>query len=293
MHEVELSAGTIRYRDSGTGPPIVFVHGFLVSGTLWRKVVPRLEDRYRCIVPDWPLGAHTKPMRDGADLSPPGIARLIAEFLERLDLRDVTLVGNDSGGAISQMLVAEQPERVGRLVLTSCDAFDNFPPKLFRPLLAAARVPPLVSASIQTLRLHPLRRLPFAFGFVTKRPIPRQTTDEWLRPYFTDKAVRRDVITLARGWKRRDLVETTKKLPAFGKPVLLVWAVEDRIFPFEHARRLAEVFPDARVEEVHDSYAFVSEDQPERVAQLIGEFAAAAAEPAADPERAGTQVSPS
>jgi len=272
-HQIDLSAGAIRFRESGTGPPIVFVHGLLVDGTLWRKVTPALEGRFRCIVPDWPLGAHTMAMRPDADLSTRGVALLIAELLVALDLRDVTLVANDTGGALAQMLVGERPERVGRLVLTPCDAFDNFLPPLFRPMQYLARVPGGLTAFLQPLRVPALRRLPFAFGRLTKRPIPREVTDAWLSPFLGDRAIRRDTARFVRGIRARDTLAAARRLSSFEQPVLLAWAPEDRFFPFEHARRLAAIFPDARVEEVPDSYTFVSEDNPQRVAELVGDFA--------------------
>lgn len=279
MNEIELSAGTIRYRDTGTGPPIVFVHGLLVGGTLWRKVIPSLESRFRCIAPDWPLGSHTVPMKEGADLSPPGLARLIGEFLERLDLRDVTLVANDSGGAITQIFIAGgDTERVGRLVLTPCDSFDNFFPPIFRPLQKLAKLPGGLNSALQPLRLRGLRRLPIAYGWVAKRPIPSEVTDAWLRPCHTDKAIRRDTAQVVATVDSRHTLAAAERLHLFDRPVLLAWAPEDRLFPLEHAHRLAELFPDARVEEVPDSYSFVSEDQPVRVAALLGEFAGRATE---------------
>src|SRR5436305_10266876 len=170
MKDIELSAGTIRYRDTGQGPTIVFVHGLLVDGNLWRKVVPQLEGRFRCIVPDLPLGSHTLPMKPSADLSPPGIAGLIGEFLEKLDLRDVTLVANDTGGALTQILMASDgvagTGRIGRVVLTPCDAFENFLPPMFRPLQLLARVPGAVYPVVQQLRMPAMRRLPLAFGWL-------------------------------------------------------------------------------------------------------------------------------
>jgi pimeloyl-ACP methyl ester carboxylesterase len=275
MNEIELTAGTIRYRDTGQGPPIVFLHGLLVDGTLWRKVVPRLEDRFRCLVPDLPLGSHTVPMRPGADLSPPGLARLIGEFLERLDLRDVTLVANDTAGALTQILLASgDTERIGRVVLTPCDSFDNFLPPMFRPLQWLARVPGAVNPIVQSLRVPALRRLPLAFGWLTKRRIPNEVTAAWLKPSQTDRGVRRDIAALLKQIDARFTNEAATKLPGFDRPVLLAWAPEDRFFPLEHARRLAGLFPDAHVEEVPDSYTFVSEDQPEPLARLVGSFAA-------------------
>ena len=279
MNEIELTAGTIRYRDTGEGPPIVFVHGLLVDGTLWRKVVPALEGRFRCIAPDWPLGSHAVPMKPGADLSPPALAGLIGEFLEALDLRDVTLVANDSGGALAQILVASgQTERIGRLVLTPCDSFDNFFPPLFRPLALLAKVPGGVNAAAQPLRIRALRRLPIAYGWTAKRRIPDEVTDAWLRPSQTSRAIRKDTARFMASVDSRYTLEAADRLHVFDRPVLIVWAPEDKFFPLEHGRRLAGLFPDARLEEVPDSYAFMPEDQPERVAELVAEFAGQKAE---------------
>src|SRR5690242_4445172 len=155
MNELTIPQGTIRYREAGTGAPIVLIHGLLVNGGLWQEVMPRLAQDFRVIVPDLPLGSHELPMNRGTDLSPLGLARIIEAFLSGLGLEDVTLVGNDTGGALCQLVVVHHPERIGRLVLTPCDAFENFPPAMFRPLLAAARVPGAVYAIAQSLRPRP------------------------------------------------------------------------------------------------------------------------------------------
>jgi pimeloyl-ACP methyl ester carboxylesterase len=272
VHEVELSAGWIRYREAGEGKPIVFVHGLLVDGTLWRNVTPPLERGFRCIVPDWPLGSHRTWVPDSAELSPRGVATLVSELLDRLGLEDVTLVANDTGGAIAQIFAAERPDRLARLVLTPCDAFDNFFPPLFRALQLAARVPGGLDALIQPLRLRQLRRLPMAFGLLTKRPVPEEVSDRWLEPYFTSASVRRDTRRFVRAVDAHDTLAAAERLAGFAAPVLLAWASEDRVFPLEHARRLASILPNATVAEIPDSYSFVPEDQPERLAELIGEF---------------------
>ncbi len=194
MPEITLPQGTISYRDDGDGRPVVFVHGLLVDGTLWRKVVPQLEDRFRCIVPDLPFGSHTIPMKASADLSPRGLALLIGELIDKLELgRDVTIVANDTGGALTQILLAERPDVAARVVLTPCDSFDNFLPPEFRPLQWLARVPGSVNAVIQTLRLAPLRNLPIAYGWLSKRKVPADVSAAWVRPGQTSKGVRRDI----------------------------------------------------------------------------------------------------
>lgn len=274
VREITLTPGTIRYRDVGSGPTIVFVHGALVNGALWRKVVPRLARDFRCIVPDLPLGSHAIPMRPEADLSPPAIARTIAELLEKLDLRDVTLVGNDTGGALCQLVVTRHPERVGRLVLTPCDAFENFPPKIFAGLVLAARVPALLGTILQATRIRSLARSPLVFGWLAKHGLDDATLDSYLRPVRENRGVLRDLAKLARGLDPRLTLEAADRLHGFGRPVLLAWAPEDRLFPIAHAERLAALLPDARVARIDDAYTFVSEDQPERLAELIATFVA-------------------
>jgi pimeloyl-ACP methyl ester carboxylesterase len=172
MTTIELSAGTTEYRDTGgDGPVFVLLHGLMMDASLWDEVIAGLSPGQRCVAPTLPLGAHRHAMNPGADLSLPGIARLTAEFLDRLDLRDVTLVGNDTGGALAQLLMGDGNARVGRAVLVSCDAFDNFPPGLTgRTLLLSGKLPPpLFGLFMQQMRLRAVRRLPVAFGWLTKR----------------------------------------------------------------------------------------------------------------------------
>jgi pimeloyl-ACP methyl ester carboxylesterase len=271
---VRLEQGEIRYREYGAGAPVVFVHGLLVNGKLWRKVVPALAREHRCIVPDLPLGSHETPMAEGADLTPLGLARLVVDFVDALGLDRVTLVGNDTGGAICQIVAAEHPERVASLVLTNCDAFDCFPPKEFAPLVLGARVPGFLWELAQALRLDAVRRSPLAYGWLTKRPVDGALLDEWLRPLIASGEIRRDVAAVLRGISPRYTLEAAEKLRSFPRPVLIAWAPEDRFFKFAHAVRLASLLPDARLETIDDSRTFVPEDQPERLASLIGAFLA-------------------
>ena len=273
MGEARVKQGTIEYRESGEGPPVVFVHGLLVDGTLWRKVTPLLHDGHRCIVPDLPLGSHRTPMDPEADLSPTGLARLIADFLEALGLEDVTLVANDTGGAISQITAANHPERIGRLILTNCDAFENFLPPAFRPLQWAARAPVMLNGMMQGMRFAPLRRLPNAYGSLIKKDFAGAPTREWVEPFLHDSGVRRDTAKVLRGIDPRYTLEAAEKLRSFDRPALLAWAVEDRFFKVSFAEKLADTINGARLERIEDSYTFVSEDQPERLAELIARFA--------------------
>jgi pimeloyl-ACP methyl ester carboxylesterase len=273
MQEIRLPQGTIRFRESGSGEPIVFVHGLLVNGRLWEGVAERLAPDFRCIVPDWPLGSHTVPMEPGADISPPGLARLVADFLVALELDDVTLVGNDTGGAICQLVATRHPDRIGRLVLTNCDAYDNFPPKLFSYLGVLARIPGALAATGQSMRIKPLRRSPLAFGVLTKTRLDDDLLEDWVRPGLENPEIRRDTRKVILGISPEQTMEAARKLESFDRPTLFAWAPEDRWFKVEHAERLAASMPDARVERIPDAKTFVSIDQPERLAELIAAFA--------------------
>ena len=273
MNEIGLPQGTIRYRELGSGKPVVLVHGLLVNGELWREVAPRLAERFRVIVPDWPLGSHELPLNPGADLSPPGLAKIIADFLAAIGLEDVTLVGNDTGGALSQLVAVNHPERLGRLVLTPCDAYENFLPPMFRPLQMLARIPGAVFVVGQSLRPRAARRLPFAYGWLSKRPIPDDLSDAWMASVLTSSSVRREIAAILKGISNRYTLDAARRFDEFDKPVLIAWAPEDRFFKLRYAERMADAFPNARLERIEDSLTFVSLDQPERTASLIASFA--------------------
>ena len=268
---LELSEGRIRAHVTGEGPPIVFVHGALVNANLWRKVVPRLEG-YTRVTLDLPLGSHLEPMPAGADLGAAGLALMIAEAIEALELDDVTVVGNDTGGALTQLLAVRRPERLSRLVLTSCDAFDNFPPRFFRVVLAPAQIPGAIPVVFAGMRLRPMRRLPIAYGWLSKRPIEREAEDSFVLPVLTRGGIRRDVRKVLAGLDSKYTIDAAARLTAFDKPVLIAWSSEDRFFPPAHAERLAKVLPNARLEWIEGARTYSPEDRPERLAELIASF---------------------
>ena len=265
MAEIELSAGTIEYEDTGgDGPVIVLLHGLLMDSSLWAGVLAELSADFRCVAPTLPMGAHRHAMHADADLSLPGIAGLVVEFLDRLDLHDVTLVGNDTGGALVQLLARDGSPRIGRIVLASCEAFDNFPARVTGTTLAlTGKLPPaLFGLFMQQMRLRPVRRLPIAFGWLTKRG--DATTARWMKPVLQQGEIRRDAVRMLRALARQPniLVDAARDLPRFERPALVVWASEDRVMPPEHGRRLAELLPDARLVEIADSYTLLPLDQP-------------------------------
>jgi pimeloyl-ACP methyl ester carboxylesterase len=267
----------VYYKESGIGAPILLLHGYLMDGRLWDPVARLLEGEFRCVVPELPFGAHPAAMRPDADLTPEGLGRLVAGFLDALELRDVTLVGNDSGAAVAQVVAARHAARLGGLVLATGDAFDNFPPKPFRPLIAAARagaLTPLLCA----LKSRRIRSLPTAFGWLTHGEPPHEMIDQWVEAYFADQGVRRDLRRLTAALPDDEFMnQIAAELAGFSKPALLAWAADDKFFPAEHARRLAAILPDARVEMIPRSRTWVMLDQPERTAGLVAELARHAA----------------
>ncbi|MGW0557950.1 alpha/beta fold hydrolase [Streptomyces sp. NPDC002926] len=277
MPEIELSAGTIVYEDTGgPGPVVVLLHGLVHDATVWRTVVAGLGRDHRCIAPTLPYGSHRIPMRPDVPLGPDSVNELIAEFLDRLDLREVTLVESDCGRA--QTVAGRHPERLARLVLISCEAFDNYPPGAPGKMISlVCKVPGGIALMARTLALKPLRRLPIGLGALTRRPVPHEITDGWLRPLLTDKAIRKDFRRYNAAVRRTELLEAAEGLRKFDRPALVVWAVEDRMMPREHGRRLAELLPQGRLMEIEDSCTLIAEDQPDRLTDALRAFIAEAA----------------
>lgn len=272
MPEIELSAGTVEYEDTGgEGPVLVLLHGLVHDASVWRKVIAALRDGHRLLAPTLPYGSHRRAMTRPP--TPDLVNELIVEFLDRLDLRDVTLVESDCGRA--QTVAARHPERLARLVLISCEAFDNYPPGLpGRMIDAACRVPGGIPLMVRALGWKPLRRLPVGLGALTKRPVPDEIVDRWLRPLRTDPAIRRDFRHYGTHVRRTELLEAAQGLRYFDRPALVVWAVEDRMMPREHGRRLAELLPRGRLAEIRGTRTLIAEDRPERLASLLRWFVA-------------------
>jgi pimeloyl-ACP methyl ester carboxylesterase len=274
--QLESSAGTIDYTDTGgSGPVVVLLHGLLMDASLWNAPIAALSADHRCVAPTLPMGAHRHPVHAGADLSLPGMARLVGELLDRLDLDEVTLVGNDTGGALVQLLAVQRHPRIARIVLASCEAFDNVPPGLTgRTLALTGKLPPaLFGLFMQQLRLRPVRRLPLAFGWLTLRG--DAVTRTWLQPLLTQPGIRSDAIRMLRAIATEPdlLLDASAGLPGFDRPALVVWAERDRVMPPEHGRRLTALLPQGRLVEIPDSYTLIPLDQPDTVARLVREFA--------------------
>jgi pimeloyl-ACP methyl ester carboxylesterase len=272
--EVETSHGRIVYHEAGTGQPLVLVHGFLANANIWRKLIPLLERNFRCFAVDWPFGSHYLPVRADADLSPPGISALIAGFIEKLELEDIVLMGNDSGGAYSQMVAATGNDQISSLVLNSCETpEDRWPPKRFGHLKGSAQITGGLNFMVQSLRLKPSWRSPIAYGLLAKRPIPDQVMWSFLDPFFQSSEIRRDARKVIRSvgpQYHRSAAETL--ISEWERPVVFAWGGEERVFPLTHARNYGSALAGSQLRVVRDSFTYVAEDDPEG---LAGELKAA------------------
>ncbi len=272
LHTAQLSAGALGYRDQGAGIPVLFLAGLVLSSGFWRRVVPALDQPLRAIVPDLPLGAHSVALRRDADLSPPAIADLVVELLDALEIEAAVIVGNDTGGVIAKLLATRHPERVKALVLTPCECFENFLPPIYRYLQLLPYLPGSLWLLGHSMRFAALRRLPIAFGWLTCRPLDKEAYDSYLAPGRRSAGVRHDSAKVLRGIRRRYTLQADAALAAFERPTLIAWASEDRVFPYRHAERLAQILPDAELVSIADSYTYVPEDQPLVLAELIDGF---------------------
>jgi pimeloyl-ACP methyl ester carboxylesterase len=272
MPQVRLEQATIEYRvlgpDDSPHPPVLFVHGILVDHRLWTKVAEELaRNGFRCILPDLPLGSHTIPVDESVALTPVTVAEMVHELITGLGLQDVTLVGNDTGGGLCQLLVDAHPDSVGRLVLTNCDAFEKFPPFPFNVVFATMRGPRSIRLLSKLMKVAALRRSPLGYGLLV-RPDDALTAS-WLKPASTDRRIAQNLATLLRAVGATDLTDVATRLPRFAKPVAVVWGMADRCFTPALGRRLAALFPNATMVEVPDARTFVALDEPAAVVAAI------------------------
>ncbi|MBS1868707.1 MAG: alpha/beta hydrolase [Actinobacteria bacterium] len=268
---LELDGGRLNVHVTGEGPAVVFVHGLLVNANLWRGVVGRL-DRFTRVAIDMPLGSHLTAM-PARRLTPDDLGALIGEAVQALALDDVTLVGNDTGGALCQIAASHRPDWLGRLVLTSCDAFEHFPPPMLKPLFAQLRVPGGALAALTPMRMRAARRLPIAYGLLTHHAIADAPSDSYVLPSLHDAEIRADLVRVSRGVDSCHTRQAAERLKAFDRPALIAWSADDKFFPREDGERLAATIPGARFELVAGARTFSPEDRPVQLADLIAEFA--------------------
>ena len=274
MEVIDIPQGRVEYRSAGpqtsSEPPVVFIHGLLVNAELWTKVADALAlGGVRSYAPDLPLGSHRIPWQAGTDLSPRGIARLINAFLAAHDLTDVTLVGNDTGGALCQFLIDTDHSRVGRLVLTNCDAFEVFPPAPFGLIVKVGRRPARLRAMMNSVRPKALRHSVLGFGGLARDPLDPTLTRRWITPSLNDAAVRRNTAEFLRHVAPSELLDISTRLHRFPKPVRLVWGTADPFFKIALARRLRDAFTQATLVEIATGRTFLPLDEPGLVADQI------------------------
>ncbi|WP_420109443.1 alpha/beta fold hydrolase [Mycolicibacter arupensis] len=275
MPTVDIDAGTIHYDTAGPsdGRPVLFVHGYAMGASMWGAVSERLAARnLRCIAPNWPLGAHPTALRPGADRTLPGIAAMVDAFMAALDLDDVILVGNDTGGLVSQLVAVNHPDRLGALVLTSCDAFEHFPPPIIRPFIVAAKTAVTFRVALQPMRLRAVRH--YAYAKLAHRDI-HHLVSQWVKPALRDAGVAEDLRLLTASLNQQTSLDAGARLPAFDKPALMAWSADDLFFPAEDGKRLARTLPNARFELIEGARTYSMIDQPDRLADLVAEFAGA------------------
>jgi len=265
----QIEIGEIEYDDVGSGRALVFIHGLLADEELWRPLSEQLRNQFRCITPTWPLGLHRVPAAKSADLSPAGHAQAIAEFLEVLGLKDAILVGNDSGGALCQLVCADHSERVGGLILTNCDALEVFPPKMFAYLKWLAHLPFGYALMAKVVRWLPfLRNSKIAWGGLSATD-QSDVFARWSRKAAGNRRACRDAAKLGRTAHRSVTLGAAERLSNFTAPTLLLWGQDDRFFSPELATRLAARIPNAELELVANAKTFVSLDQPSLCANHI------------------------
>lgn len=267
---VRVDGLEIEYADTGTGATILFVHGVYVTGAVWNDVVAELGDGFRCITPTWPLGAHRTPT-DGADLGAEAAARRIVHFMDALDLTDVTVVANDTGGGLVLASLGDpglDTSRIDRLVLTNCDSYEHFPPGSFAQIVKLCRVSPRVGGAIvRLLATGPGRS--FFLKAVSKHPPSQERRREIFGAFATSGTARRDAVTVTASLDPALTLRASPAIEAFDRPVTLAWGTEDTLFPLDHARRLRDAFPHAALIEITDCSAFVMLDAPGKLAAAI------------------------
>jgi pimeloyl-ACP methyl ester carboxylesterase len=271
--------GPLAWQSSGHGPALVFFAGALANHHLWRDVIARLDDRYRCVTVDLPLGAHPRPLAEGADRSATSLARLLLDCLELLDVDDATVVVNDTaGGLLLLSLASGHPAlgRVSRLVLTNCESYDQFPPDSLKRASALSRALPGLAAAMIRLQLRLLLRWPAAqrrfAATVTATGLDRERTASFFGPAVRNRQVAGDLVAAMAGFRPQLLLDAAAAIPGFDRPVLLVWGEECQFFPISRARRLASDFPRATLVPVPGARTWVPVDNPAAVAGAIAEF---------------------
>jgi pimeloyl-ACP methyl ester carboxylesterase len=268
--KIEVDGLDIEYTDTGQGPTVLFVHGVYVTGAVWNDVVAELGEGFRCIAPTWPLGAHSTPT-NGADIGAEAAAKRIVHFMEALELTDVTVVANDTGGGLVLASLGDptlDTSRIARLVLTNCDSYEHFPPGSFAQIVKLCRFSATLGGGIVRM-LATGAGQSFFLKAVSKHPPSHERQREVFGAFATSAGARRDAVTVTASLDPALTMRAAPAIEAFDRPVTLPWGTDDKLFPLDHARRLRDAFPNATLIEIPDCSAFVMLDAPRKLAEAI------------------------
>ena len=241
---VRTSSGRISYAEQGTGPVALFVHGVLLNGYLWRHQLAELSDMRRCIAVDLLAHGDTEITPD-QDVSVTANAKMLKEFLDALKIDQVDLVGNDSGGGITQILAALYPERVRSVTLTDCDTHDNWPPEAFKPFLAMAAAGGLRATLGAMLADKNAYRSPQALGPAYEYPerLSDATIETYLRPFVRSEQRTQDLQRFLAAFDNQHTLAIEAQLRTLKAPTLIVWGTDDVYFDVKWSHWLAENIP--------------------------------------------------
>ena len=269
---VDLPMGRIRVRTAGTGPTLMFTHGLLVDGRIWDQVAAAVASQgFTVVLPDLPLGAHSVAVADRSKLRTRGVADCLFDVADSLGIERFSILGFDTGGAIAQVAVASRPERIERLALMSCDAFEHYPPMLVKPFKWAARWSPAMSLVLKTLSDNKYQHVPLPLGLVAKHKIDPSLVKAWSEPP-SDPEIRADLVAFILQMSSVDTLDAAEKLRHFAGPSMVMWSRKDKVFPRKDAHRLTALLPGCQLRWIDDSYTFASLDNPTRMIELVLEF---------------------
>lgn len=260
---VATPSGRIGYTEAGAGPVSLFVHGVLLNGHLWRHQLAELSDVRRCIAVDLLAHGDTEIASD-QDVSVSTNARMLRQFLDALEIEQVDLVGNDSGGGISQIFAALNPSRVRSLTLTDCDAHDNWPPEAFKPFLAMAATGALRGTLDAMLADKNIYRSAQALGPAYEHPeqVTDETIEAYLRPLVRTEQRTRDLERFLAAFDCKHTVAVEAELRMLNVPTLIVWGTDDIYFDARWSRWLAETIPGTRRRiELNGAHIFFPEER--------------------------------
>jgi pimeloyl-ACP methyl ester carboxylesterase len=262
---IDTPSGRIAYAEQGDGPVALFVHGVLVNSYLWRHQLAALSDTRRCLAVEL-LGHGRTEAAPDQDLSSAAQAVMLAELLEALAIESVDLVGNDGGGAVAQLFAVAHPDRVRSLVLTNCDAHDNWPPQAFQgfvDLCAAGGLPDTLAAMAKDKAIY---RSAGALGPCYEDPdaVSDATIDAYLQPYLTNPERLRELTRFVAAFDNTQTTAIEGQLRALETPTLVVWGDDDVYFDRQWGRWLKDAIPGARrLVELKGARLFFPEERPE------------------------------